>query len=321
MRFNTVVIGINAKISCFGGFQEIKLANNQIKPNRLSEISMKYKASSYFFIICILFLPFDAFADSVNISVDLPIFTDTDKIVIYGNISTETTLQIIIIGPDEVIVLNEDVKIMPGDFTHDIIIGNYDLKRSGHYDVSVIYDGTVIVDQFFYDSGHNVNPMKVTSGIESLSESDQIIIFGFIGIIIVSVLIYLARHSIVKKKTDYDVGEWASKKNRDYEKYHSEWMSDEISFERKGKNKLSDEEFSKSLLNENLPDYYAILQVEKNTNQGEIKKQFRLLAKKWHPDKKQSSDAEEKMSQINMAYEVLSNPKRRKIYDQYFSKK
>jgi len=135
------------------------------------------------------------------------------------------------------------------------------------------------------------------------------------------VLIYLARHSIIKKKTEYDVGEWASKKNRDYEKYHSEWMSDEISFERKGKNKLSDEEFSKSLLNENLPDYYAILQVEKNANQGEIKKQFRLLAKKWHPDKKQSSDAEEKMSQINMAYEVLSNPKRRKIYDQYFSKK
>ena len=100
MSFNTVVIGINAKISCFGGFQEIKLANNQIKPNWLSEISMKFKASSYFFIICILFLPIDAFADSVNISVDLPIFTDTDKIVIYGNISTETTLQIIITDPD-----------------------------------------------------------------------------------------------------------------------------------------------------------------------------------------------------------------------------
>ena len=98
-------------------------------------------------------------------------------------------------------------------------------------------------------------------------------------------------------------------------------MSDEISFERKGKNKLSDEEFSKSLLNGNLPDYYAILQVQKNVNQNEIKRQFRLLAKKWHPDKKQSDDAEEKMALINMAYEVLSNPKRRKMYDQHFSKK
>ena len=279
---------------------------------------MKYKACSYFFIICVLFLPFDAFADSVDISVDLPIFTDKDRIVIYGNISTETILQITITDPDDVIVLNEDVKIMSGDFTHDIIIGNYDLKRSGHYGISVIYDETVIVDQFFYDSGHNVNPMKVTSGIESLSESDQIIIFGFIAIIIISVLIYLARHSIVKKKTEYDVGEWASKKNRDYEKYHSEWMSDEISFERKGKNKLSDEEFRNSLSKENLPDYYAILLVQENSSQNEIKRQFRLLAKKWHPDKKQSADAEEKMSQINMAYEVLSNPKRRKMYDQHF---
>ena len=282
---------------------------------------MKYRVNPYFFIICVLFLPFNAFADSVNVSVDLPIFTDTDKIVIHGNLSTETTLQIIVTSPDEVIVLNEDIKIAPGDFTHNIIIGNYDLKRSGHYDITVIYDGTVITDQFFYDSGHNVNPMKVTSGIESLSESDQITIFALIAIIIVGVLIYLARHSIVKKKTEYDVGEWASKKNRDYEKYHSEWMSDEISFERKGKNKLSDEEFRNSLSKENLPDYYAILLVQENASQDEIKRQFRLLAKKWHPDKKQSSDAEEKMAQINMAYEVLSSPKRRKMYDQYFSKK
>ena len=282
---------------------------------------MKYKICHYFFIIFVLFLPFDVFADSVNISVDLPIFTDADRIVIYGNVSSETTFQIIITGPNEIIVLNEDVTIVPGDFTYDIIIGNYDLKRSGHYDISVIYDDTVIMDQFFYDSGHNVNPMKVSSGIESLTESGQIIVFASITIVIIAVLIFLARHSICRKKTEYDTGDWASKKNRDYEKYHSEWMSDEISFEREGKNKLSDEEFRKSLLNENLPDYYAILQVQKNASQDEIKRQFRLLAKKWHPDKKQSNDAEEKMAQINMAYEVLSSPKRRKMYDQHFSKK
>ena len=282
---------------------------------------MKYKVYHYFFIIFILFLPLDVFADSVNISVDLPIFTDADSIAIYGNVSTETTFQIIITGPDEIIVLNEDITIASGDFTYDIIIGNYDLKRSGHYDISIIYGDNVIMDQFFYDSGHNVNPMKVSSEINSLTVSGQVILFVSAAVIIISVLIFLSRHSIFKKKTEYDTGNWASKKNRDYEKYHSEWMSDEISFERKGKNKLSDEEFSKSLLNKNLLDYYAILQVEKNANQGEIKKQFRLLAKKWHPDKKQSSDAEEKMSQINMAYEVLSNPKRRKIYDQHFSKK
>ena len=226
-----------------------------------------------------------------------------------------------IIDPDEKVILNKDVTIQAGDFTYDIIIGDHDLGRSGYYDISVSYNESVITEQFFYDSGHNVNPMKVSSGIESLTESDQIIVFASITIVIIGVLIFLARHSIFRKKTEYDTGNWASKKNRDYEKYHSEWMSDEISFERKGKNKLSDEEFRKSLLNGNLPDYYAILQVQKNVNQNEIKRQFRLLAKKWHPDKKQSDDADEKMAQINMAYEVLSNPKRRKMYDQHFSKK
>ncbi|SVA79539.1 uncharacterized protein METZ01_LOCUS132393 [marine metagenome] len=282
---------------------------------------MKYKVATYFLIIFVLFLPIDVFANSVNISVDLPIYTDADVIAIHGNISTETTLQITIIDQDEMIVLNENLTIIPGDFTYIITLGNYDLKRSGHYDISIVYDGIKIADQFFYDSGHNVNPMKVSNGANNLSESDQITIFAIAAIIIIGVLVFLARGSFTRKKTEYDAGEWESKKNRDYEKYHSEWMSDEISFERTGKDKLSDEEFRESLLNENLPDYYAILQISKNASQNEIKKQFRLLAKKWHPDKKQSNDAEEKMAQINMAYEVLSDHKRRKMYDQHFAKK
>ena len=282
---------------------------------------MKYKVSYYFFIIFVLFLPFDVFADSVNISTDLPIYTDADRIVIYGNVSTETILQIIIIGPDEMIVSSEDVNIVPGDFTYNITIGNYELKRSGHYDISVTYDGVVITSQFFYDSGHNVNPMRVDGGLESLPESYQIIIFASAATLIIGILIFLARHSIIRKKTDYDTNDWVSKKNRDYEKYHSEWMSDEISFERKGKNKLSDEEFQKSLLHKNLPDYYTVLGVQKNASQDEIKRKFRLLAKEWHPDRKQTNNAEEKMAQINTAYEVLSNLKRRKMYDQHFSKK
>ena len=58
---------------------------------------MKFKAIPYFSIILILLVPANAFGDSVNVSVDLPIFTDADKIVIFGNVSTETILQIIII--------------------------------------------------------------------------------------------------------------------------------------------------------------------------------------------------------------------------------
>ena len=282
---------------------------------------MKFKVIPYFSIILILLMPLNAFGDSINVSVDLPIFTDADKIVIYGSVSTDTVLQVMIIDPDGIVVVNKDVTLPSGDFTYDIIIGEYELNRSGHYDISVVYGNSKITEQFFYDSGHNVNPMKVDGAIESLTESELITVFTIATAIIIGVLIFLSRGSIFRKKTEYDTGEWESKKNRDYEKYHSEWMSDEISFERKGKDKLSDEDFRKSLLSEDLPDYYAILQIQATASQNEIKSQFRKLAKKWHPDRKQSDDAEEKMAQINTAYEVLSDPKRRKMYDQHFSKK
>jgi molecular chaperone DnaJ len=162
--------------------------------------------------------------------------------------------------------------------------------------------------------------MDVSNEIDTISESDQIIIFSIGGVVIVAIVIFLARGSIFRKKTEYDSGDWASKKNRDYEKYHSDWMNDEINFERDGKKKLSDEEFRKSLLANNLPDYYMILEIEKDANQDEIKNQYRRLAKKWHPDRDKTHNAENKMTQINMAYEVLSDQKRRKMYDQYFSK-
>ena len=54
---------------------------------------MKFNVIPYFSIILILLIPVNAFADSVNLSVDLPIFTDNDKIVIYGNVSTETLIE------------------------------------------------------------------------------------------------------------------------------------------------------------------------------------------------------------------------------------
>ena len=282
---------------------------------------MKFKVIPYFSIILILLMPLNAFGDSINVSVDLPIFTDADKIVIYGSVSTDTVLQVMIIDPDDIVVVNKDVTLPSGDFTYDIIIGEYELNRSGHYDISVVYDNSKITEQFFYDSGHNVNPMKVDGAIESLTASELITVFTIATAIIIGVLIFLSRGSIFRKKTEYDTGEWESKKNKDYEKYHSEWMSDEISFERKGKDKLSDEDFRKSLLSEDLSDYYAILQIQATASQNEIKSQFRKLAKKWHPDRKQSDDAEEKMAQINTAYEVLSASKRRKMYDQHFSKK
>ena len=280
---------------------------------------MNYKYGVLCGILFLLFLPFNANAESVSMSVDLPIYTKSDIITIYGSITSEITLQISIIGPDGEIVADESVLILPSDFSHSVILSDYDLERSGVHVISVMYNGNQFENEFFYDSGYNVNPMDVSNEHDTISESDQLFIFSISGIVIIGTVIFLARHSIIRKKTEYDTGEWDSKKNRDYEKYHSDWMSDEVNFERDGKKKLTDEEFRKSLLANNLPNYYEILQIQKNTSQVEIKNQYRYLAKKWHPDREKNPDAERKMMQINMAYEVLSNPKRRKMYDQHFS--
>jgi len=65
-------------------------------------------------------------------------------------------------------------------------------------------------------------------------------------------------------------------------------------------------------------DYYEILGVTRNATQDEIKRAYRKLAIKYHPDRnKGDKAAEEKFKLINEAYQVLSDPKRRALYDKY----
>lgn len=63
-------------------------------------------------------------------------------------------------------------------------------------------------------------------------------------------------------------------------------------------------------------DYYEILGVSKNSSEEEIKKAYRVLAMKYHPDRGGDS---EKFKEVNEAYQVLGNPEKKKRYDQFGS--
>jgi len=64
-------------------------------------------------------------------------------------------------------------------------------------------------------------------------------------------------------------------------------------------------------------DYYDILGVNKNASKADIKKAYRKLALKYHPDKNKDASAEEKFKDISEAYAVLYDDEKRKLYDQY----
>ncbi len=64
-------------------------------------------------------------------------------------------------------------------------------------------------------------------------------------------------------------------------------------------------------------DYYKIMGLDKNASQEDIKRTYRKLARKYHPDVNKSSDAEEKFKELGEAYEVLKDPEKRAQYDQY----
>ena len=65
-------------------------------------------------------------------------------------------------------------------------------------------------------------------------------------------------------------------------------------------------------------DYYEVLGVDKKADESTIKKAFRRLAKKYHPDTNAGdAKAEEKFKEITEAYDVLSDKEKRKLYDQF----
>ena len=69
---------------------------------------------------------------------------------------------------------------------------------------------------------------------------------------------------------------------------------------------------------ENKRDYYEVLGLQKGASEEQIKKAFRKMAMKYHPDKNPGDKtAEAKFKEINEAYGVLSDPEKKKMYDQF----
>ena len=148
-----------------------------------------------------------------------------------------------------------------------------------------------------------------------VTDEEKIILFSGFIIAILGVFLFLARDIILRRKTSYDKEELESKKDKTFEKYHSDWGDD---YEELGqrRNTKEDKEFREALNNDELPNYYEIIGISKDATHDEIKKKFRERAKKTHPDKTKEN-SEKEMVDLNKAYEVLSDSERREKYDRY----
>ena len=148
-----------------------------------------------------------------------------------------------------------------------------------------------------------------------VSDEEKIILFTGFSIAVIAIFLFLARDVILRKKTTYDKQEHDSKKDRTYEKYHSDWGEDYEEIGKRGNSK-QEREFRDQVENNDLPNYYEILGVKINASPEEIKKNFRELAKKTHPDKTKEN-SEQEMIKINKAYEILSDAESKEKYDKY----
>ena len=135
----------------------------------------------------------------------------------------------------------------------------------------------------------------------AITAEETMTVFAIFIAAVIALFLYLARHSILRRRTEYDDSDYDSKKNRDYEKYHSSWQDDY-------------EEYGGRGAASGVPDYYSVLGVPPDATAREIKSRYRELAKEVHPDVS-GDDSGTDMARVNEAYEVLSDEDRRAEYD------
>ena len=110
------------------------------------------------------------------------------------------------------------------------------------------------------------------------------------GVATAAIFVFLARDQILRRKTDYDAERLESQRDRDQEKYQSDWGSDEQA----GAGK---------------PDEgpYEVLGLKPGATVEQVRARYRELARENHPDKDDSEGAAERMAKINAAYEELTD--------------
>ena len=269
----------------------------------------------YFTILLfILILPVtDVFANELTLNIDKTIYEKSDFISVWGSSQFDSVF-ISIKDSDGNNVWNESLNPdSKNNFSTLIIAGIGGWQKSGNYLVIAESGDSITNAKFFYDSGAQVNPPSAVSDYY-ISSEDLYLTFAIAIIIVAGIFIYLARHIILRKKTNYDDIKLDSKKNRDYEKYHSEWSEEEIFGSHKSNTEAK--EFREMYNDNSLPNYYLVLGLTNDSSQAEIKTQYRKLAKQYHPDRNKDS-TEEKMAEINKAYEVLSDKKLKTEYDKF----
>ena len=259
----------------------------------------------------------NSFGENSTINIDNTFYEKSDIISIWGTAPPSSQNSVFITIKDssgnsvwtEKLVLDEK-----GEFSTLVIAGISNWTTSGNYEVILESGQTIETKTFFYDSGPQVNPPPVIDEY-NISQGDLILTFTIASIVVIGIFVYLARNIILRKKTKYDEADLASKQDRDYEKYHSDWTEEEIFGSRKST--INSDELRDMYNRKSLPDYYSILDLAEDASDIEIKNQYRKLAKQYHPDRNNES-TQEKMSEINKAYEVLSDEKLRVEYDKFY---
>ena len=266
-----------------------------------------------FLLLTLIFPVTNAFAGELTLNLDKTVYEKSDFISVWGSTGMNSVF-ISVKDPDGNNVWNE--RLNPDEenkFSTLIIAGIGGWMKSGNYSLVAESGDSILSVKFFYDSGAQVNPPSAVSDYY-VNPQDLYTMFAVAIIIVTGIFIYLARHIILRRKTSYDDVILDSKKDRDYEKYHSEWSEEEVF----GSHKRNTEakEFREMYNDNSLPNYYLVLGLTNDSSSSEIKNQYRKLAKQYHPDRNKDS-SEEKMAQINKAYEILSDKKLKAQYDKF----